>query len=241
MISAFYNARSGAIAQEEAMRVISNNLANISTTSFKNEKMGFSELLYSNLNLPEGENDPVRAGNGARSQQVAVDFGVGTPLNTNMPLDFAILGRGFFAIQDAVTEEITYTRDGSFRMLVTDEGNYLTDAKGNYVLDEESLPIMLDEEDASPTADSLKLGVFDFANQFGLMKRGNNQYVETEQSGTAEVIGYEQVKQGYLEGSNVDTSTEMARVIETQRAFQFNSRLIQLADELDQTINNLRR
>ena len=93
----------------------------------------------------------------------------------------------------------------------------------------------------NPTAEKLRLGVFDFTNQLGLMKLGNNQYRETAQSGVAEPIDRDQVKQGYLEGSNVDTATELSRVIETQRAFQYNARLIQVADELDQTINNLRR
>lgn len=242
MISAFYNARSGAIAQDEAMRVLSNNLANISTASYKTEKMGFSDLLYSNLNLPEGQDDAMRAGNGVRSQQVAVNFQQGTPLNTGMPLDFALLGRGYFAIADKESEEITYTRDGSFKLQIGDDGTYLTDAQGNYVLDEDSLPIMLEEEDmTNPTAEKLRLGVFDFTNQLGLMKLGNNQYRETAQSGVAELIDRDQVKQGYLEGSNVDTATELSRVIETQRAFQYNARLIQVADELDQTINNLRR
>ena len=73
MISSFYNARSGAIANEEAMRVISNNMANVSTTAFKSERMGFTDLLYTNLNRPENELDPVRTGNGVKSQQVAVN------------------------------------------------------------------------------------------------------------------------------------------------------------------------
>ena len=242
MISAFYNARSGAMAQEEGMRVISNNLANISTTAFKEERMGFSDLLYTNLNRPENEDDPMRAGNGVRAQQVAVDFEPSGVQSTGMPFDFALTGRGFFAVQNAATGAITYTRDGSFRVLLTDEGNYLTDAQGNYILDEDNTMITLEDDMlTSPSAEKLKLGVFDFSNVHGLMKTGDNHYVETAQSGTAEAIGRDRLKQSYLENSGVDAATEMSRVIETQRAFQFNSRIIQLADELDQTINNLRR
>lgn len=242
MISAFYNARSGAIAQEEAMRVISNNLANVSTTAFKEERMGFCDLLYTNLNRPENENDPMRAGNGVRSQQVAVNFNPSGVQNTGMPFDFAILDRGFFAVQNAVTGDVTYTRDGSFRIMLSDEGDYLTNAQGDFVLDAEGEPIMLDEEMMkSPTLEDLNLGVFDFVNPYGLMKIGDNQYIETAQSGTAEVMENPQLKQSYLENSGVEVATEMARVIETQRAFQYSARIVQLADELDQTINNLRR
>lgn len=242
MISAFYNARSGAIAQEEAMRVISNNLANVSTTAFKEERMGFCDLLYTNLNRPENENDPMRAGNGVRSQQVAVNFNPSGVQNTGMPFDFAILDRGFFAVQNAVTGDVTYTRDGSFRIMLSDEGDYLTNAQGDFVLDAEGEPIMLDEEMMkSPTLEDLNLGVFDFVNPYGLMKIGDNQYLETAQSGVAEVMENPQLKQSYLENSGVEVATEMARVIETQRAFQYSARIVQLADELDQTINNLRR
>lgn len=242
MISAFYNARSGAIAQEEAMRVISNNLANVSTTAFKEERMGFCDLLYTNLNRPENENDPMRAGNGVRSQQVAVNFNPSGVQNTGMPFDFAILDRGFFAVQNAVTGDITYTRDGSFRIMLSDEGDYLTNAQGDFVLDADGEPIMLDEEMMkSPTLEDLNLGVYDFINPYGLMKIGDNQYIETAQSGAAEVMENPQLKQSYLENSGVEVATEMARVIETQRAFQYSARIVQLADELDQTINNLRR
>lgn len=241
MISSFYNARSGAIANEEAMRVISNNMANVSTTAFKSERMGFTDLLYTNLNRPENELDPVRTGNGVKSQQVTVNYEPAGLLNTGIEYDFAILGRGFFAIRDASTEEIYYTRDGSFRAMITEEGNYLVTSKGDFVLDEAEEPIMLDEETMKhPTNEELHLGVFDFSNQYGLMKIGDNLYQATDQSGLPDLMMNPSLKQGYLENSNVDVATEISRVIVTQRAFQFNSRIIQLADELDQTINNLR-
>lgn len=241
MLSAFYNARSGAIAYEESMRVISNNMANVSTAAYKTERMGFADILYTNLNLPAGQLDPIRTGNGVKSQQVAVNYEQGGLQNTGMDFDFAIRGRGFFAIQRADSGDKYYTRDGSFRAMVTDEGAYLVTARGDFVLNEAEEPIMMDEETMKkPTMDVLNIGVFDFPNQYGLLKQGNNLYTETAQSMIPDLVVNAQLKQGYLENSNVDTATEMAHVIETQRAFQFNSRIVQLVDELEQTINNLR-
>lgn len=244
MISAFYNARSGAMAQDKTMNVISDNLANVSTVGFKGGKMGFSDLLYTNLHQPETVVDPLRTGNGVKNQQVGISFEQGAMQSTAYPYDFAIKGEGFFAVQSADDGQITYTRDGSFRLRAEEDGFYLANGQGDLVLDSDSAPIPVDvdmeegEEDISP--EMLNIGVFAFPNQYGLLKIGTNQFIPTEQSQPAEAVSNDVIVKGYLEGTNVDSTTEISRVIEAQRAFQFNSRIIQMSDELEQSINNLR-
>lgn len=240
MISSFYNAKSGAIANEKAISVVSNNFANMSTIGFKGDRMSFSEALYTNMNAPEDEQTALRNGNGAINQQVSILFEQGTPQNTGYPLDFAIQGEGYFAVENE-NGDLLYTRDGHFQLSDTDGSFYLADAQGNMVLDQEFGYILMDMEDIEKvTLQDLNLGIFKFPNPYGLIKFGENKFLETPASQEAVAGESDLIKQGYLEASNVDVSTEMAKVIEVQRAFQFNSRLIQLSDELEQTINNLR-
>lgn len=233
MIGAFYNARSGLWTQNKAMEVISNNLSNVSTTGFRGDRATFSDVLYSNVNLPEDQIDPVRTGNGSKMSQVATVHLRGQYMRTDAEYDYAIDGEGFFAVQNPVTGNVNYTRDGSFRKMVTDDGIYLVTGEGNYVLDGDMQTILLDGTEYQP-------GVFTFENVHGLQKVGDNLFAETDSSLPPVYDPLMKVVQGYLEYSNVDTSNEITKVIESQRAFQINSRIMQICDELDQTINNLR-
>lgn len=241
MISSFYNAKSGAIANDKAINVISNNFANLNTVGFKGDRMSFSDALYTNMNTDAATATNLRNGNGTRNQQVSILFEQGSLENTGYPLDFAIQGEGYFAVEDPDGDP-RYTRDGHFQLSDFDGSFYLADAEGNRVLDQELNYIVMDEmEDLSKVnKQDLNLGVFNFPNEYALIKDGQNKFLATLASQDAVPGNNQLIKQSYLEGSNVDTANEMTKVIEVQRAFQFNSRIIQLSDELEQTINNLR-
>ncbi|MDR1603243.1 MAG: flagellar hook-basal body protein [Gracilibacteraceae bacterium] len=241
MIHAFYNARSGVLAQEQAMSVIANNLSNVNTSGYKNEKMGFADLLYGNINQPEGQPDEARAGAGVRPVQVAVAFTQGALSQTERELDFALAGEGFFAVRDPLSGEVGYTRDGSFRKALLADGFHLTTAAGALVLDDAGAPIRFaDDWPAAVGQEQLQIGVYRFANPYGLLKTGDNLYAATENSQAAETAPAPDLRQGYLERSNVDVAAEMTRVIEAQRAFQINARLVSLSDEMEQQLNALR-
>jgi flagellar basal-body rod protein FlgG len=203
--------------------------------------MGFADLLYGNMNRPEGEPDEARAGAGVRPVQVAVAFTQGALSQTERDLDFALAGEGFFAVRDPATNEVGYTRDGSFRKSLQGDGFYLTTAAGGLVLDGAGAPIRFaDDWPASVGQDRLRIGVYRFPNEYGLLKTGNNLFAATEDSRPAVTEPAPDLRQGYLERSNVDVAAEMARVIEAQRAFQINARLISLSDEMEQQLNALR-
>lgn len=233
MIGAFYNARSGLWTQNKAMEVISNNLSNVNTTAYKGDRATFSDILYTNVNLPEGQDDPVRTGNGSKVSQISTLHERGEYLSTTGEYDYAINGEGFFAVQNPLTGDVNYTRDGSFHKMITDDGIFLVNGAGEYVLDGDMQPIVLDGSE-------FKIGVYTFANVHGLQKVGDNLFKETESSLPPVYDPLMEIVQGYLENSNVDTSDQITKVIESQRAFQINSRIMQISDELDQTINNLR-
>lgn len=240
MIGAFYNSRGGLWSHNKAMEVISNNFANVNTTGFKGDRATFSDILYTNVNLPADQMDPVRTGNGSKVSQVATLHQKGSFLMSNGEYDYAINGEGFFAVQNQLTGDVRYTRDGSFRKMVTDEGIYLVTGNGDYVLDGDMQSILLDETTMGEQHSRPNIGVFTFANTQGLMKAGDNLFMETDGSLPPVHDPLAELVEGYLEHSNVDMSNEMSKVIETQRAFQINSRIMQMSDELDQIINNLR-
>jgi flagellar basal-body rod protein FlgG len=241
MISSFYQARSGVLAQEQAMSVIANNLSNMNTSGYKSEKMGFADLLYSNMNMAEGREDRARSGAGVRPAQVAVSFAQGAMTQSERELDFALVGEGFFAVRDPATNEVNYTRDGSFSKSLHPDGFYLTTAAGGMVLNGAGAPIRFaDDWPATVGQTQLQIGVYRFANHYGLLKTGDNLFAATASSRPAENAPAPDLRQGYLERANVDAATEMSRVIEAQRAFQINARLISLSDEMEQQLNALR-
>jgi flagellar basal-body rod protein FlgG len=160
---------------------------------------------------------------------------------TEGELDFALAGPGFFAVRDPRSGETAYTRDGAFQKSLRADGFYLVTAAGALVLNNAGQPIRFaDDWPPAPGQDLLGVGVFRFANQYGLMKIGDNLYAETENSRPAETAPAPDLRQGYLERSNVDAAMEMARVIETQRAFQMSARLVSISDEMEQQLNSLR-
>jgi len=233
MIRGFYSSASGLRSQQSKMDVIANNISNISTTAFKPQQSKFSTLYLENLN-GAGANDS-QVSYGTKIEKSGIDFTQGELNKTDMPLDFAISGDGFFSVKSKADGPDTYTRDGSFQVSVEGTTSYLVNGRGGYILDETGNKI-----EYKDGLDASKIGVFTFANKFGLDPIGGNQYKETEVSGKAAVLKTANVKTGYLENSAVEISTEMVKMMEASKGFSFNAKLIQTADEMEKTINQLR-
>ncbi len=266
MMRALWTAASGMIAQQTNVDVISNNLANVNTTGFKKERAEFKDLLYETLDrarvLPTG-GKPVnlQVGHGTTAVATVKNFETGNPEETGNALDFFIDGEGFFMVQGPAGE-INYTRDGSFKISITDSGKMLTTSDGYYVLDEAGSPIAIDvdlsklivsqngelsyvDEDGLtvPTGQSIGLAYFD--NRNGLESIGRNLYKGTPAAGepmmASESTQISLINQNFLEASNVKTVEEMVKLIVAQRAYELNSKAIQSSDEMLGIANNLRR
>ncbi len=266
MMRALWTAGSGMIAQQFNVDVISNNLANVNTTAYKKERAEFKDLLYATMNrayMLDGVGRPVnlQVGHGVTVAATVRNFDSGNIERTDNPLDFAIVGEGFFMVL-APTGEVVYTRDGSFKISVTEEGNMLTTSEGYPVLDDMWDIILLDanpsdlvvgddgtlsyvDVDGTVVPTGQRLGIVKFPNKHGLESIGNNLYAWTSASGEpvpdAEMGTMSIVKQRHLESSNVQVVEEMVKLIVAQRAYEISSKAIQSADEMLGMANNLRR
>ncbi|HHV50835.1 MAG TPA: flagellar hook-basal body protein [Clostridiales bacterium] len=229
MIRGFYSASLGLNNSQTKLDTIANNVANVNTTGFKSQAASFSDTLYSNLQ------ENVNIGSGSRVAGNSIRFQNGAMQQTGEALDFAIDGDGFFAVIDR-NGNVFYTRSGAFSVSVEGDNNYLVTSEGFYVLGQDMNFIAV--TDGEPAA---MPGVFDFPNVYGLQLLGGSRFAETPLSGQAQPVEDARVMQGYLEGSAVDLVEEMSKMIEAQRVFQMNSKIIQVADEMEQTANTLRR
>jgi len=209
--------------------------------------------MYQNLNRTTAENAAV-VGHGVKINKTDLSMAQGALQPTNYALDFAIAEEGmFFAVRTAAGD-IQYTRAGNFILSADDGTYYLAAPNGDRLLDADGEDIEVtfrrteytDEngnthyQDGEPVIERGQIGVYSFRNPYGLYAVGNNRFVATDVSGAAEAVENARLMAGYLENSAVEISVEMVRVIEASRAFSFNSRMIQVADEVEQTINNLR-
>lgn len=266
MMRALWTASSGMKAMQFNVDTISNNLANVNTTAFKKEKAEFEDLLYVTLErayMMENQGRPVnlQVGHGVVAKSVTRDFKGGSLQQTENQLDFAIVGSGFFSIRYS-DQNIYYTRDGSFKLSVTEEGNMLTISRGYPVLDQNGEPIYFDypleqmivsehgeisyrDEDGFIIPTGQVIGIFKFNNPQGLESIGGNMYAENSASGFAvfdEEMGEPSIiRQGYLESSNVQVVEEIVNLITAQRAYELNSKAITTADEMMGMANNLKR
>lgn len=259
MNPALWVAKTGLDAQQTRMSVISNNLANVSTTGFKRGRPVFEDLLYQNVRqagasssqntqLPSG----LALGTGVRTVATEKLFTQGNLLQTTNPLDLAVNGRGFFQVQKP-DGTLAYTRDGSFQI---DAQGQIVTASG-YVLDPaisippnvQALTIGSDgvvsvlAAGASAPSQVGNIQLADFVNPAGLQSLGENLYVETAasgspQTGTPGLTGLGTLVQGSVESSNVNVVEEMVNMIETQRAYEINSKAISTTAQMLQYLNN---
>ncbi len=243
MNTSFYTAAVGASQQQKRMNILANNIANVNTYGYKAEKPSFAALMHGNVTGIDEAQLP--RGTGSRMISANTDFGtLGPVADTGRALDYAIIGRGFFALMDPASGEISYTRDGSFTMSGYQQPNEegvltqvfrLSDGDGRFVLDESGNPIEVAEpKDRQPVA------VYDFANTDGMNPIGANRYLPVQKNGAPFLAEAPVVVQGSLEGSNTDLANEMTRVIEAQRSYSYALRMVQTSDEVTTTINGLR-
>lgn len=266
MMRALWTAGSGMIAQQFNVDVISNNLANVNTTGYKKQRAEFKDLLYDTLDRAytlDGKGKPVnlQVGHGTSVMGTVRNDDIGNIEQTDNKLDFAIDGEGFFAIQGPKGNTV-YTRDGSFKVSVTDQGRMLTTSDGYPVLDDSGQTISLDidtsqlsvspegelgytDENGQSQSLGQKIGIYKFANRDALENLGDNFYASNSASGDpipdADEGQLSTIKQGYLESSNVQVVEEMVKLIVAQRAYEINSKAIQTADDMLSLANNLKK
>lgn len=239
MNQSFHTAAVGAGMHQSRLDVISNNLANINTDGYKNKSSVFSNLIYNNINEAQ-ESRSLKSGTGVNISGTETDFKQGALSNTGEPLDYAIKGVGYFAVQSPVTGEVFYTRDGSFMMSQPtnfDGENFnLVTKDGFYVLDSNEEPLILQNAN-----DDIDIGVYTFPILNGMESVGDGRFKPTAKNGTAELTGEVDVlEKGAVEMSNTDLAKEMSKIVETQRAYQFAIKMIQTSDEVTGIINSLR-
>lgn len=267
MMRSLWTAASGMKAMQFNVDTIANNLANVTTTAFKKEKAEFEDLLYVTMqNAYMAENDQrsvnLQVGHGVVARATSRDFSAGNLEQTDNKFDMAIIGEGFFSIRGA-DGNTYYTRDGSFKISMTENGKMLANSKGYPVLDQDGLEIYLDQDAANyviqPTGEitykdpetgvSLPtgqfIGIFKFENPMALEAVGGNMYRSNAATGEPLMnIDSEEpstIRTGFLEASNVQVVEEMVKLITAQRAYELNSKAITTSDEMLQTANNIRR
>lgn len=271
MMRSLWSAASGMIAQQTAVDTIANNLSNVNTTGYKTEKTEFKSLLYQTLQTrtttANGEDKPIPAqvGLGTRVASITSNFTQGSMLSSESFTAMAIAGDGFFAVRGA-DGNTYYTRNGDFKLSVGNDGNLtLVTANGYPVLDTDGNPITMPGDVSSSKIQVStegafgytdgngnfvtvgNIGLFQFSNPAGLEKLSNSLLAVTDASGaalneanTANLIRSE-VRQKYVEGSNVQVADEMVNLIVAQRAYEMNSKAIQAADDMLSQANQLKR
>ena len=260
MINSLWISKTGMEAQQMQLDVIANNLANVSTTGFKRANAVFEDLMYQNLrqvgsNTTEQSQLPtgLHLGLGVRTVATSRSFAQGTVQQTANNLDVAIQGNGFFQITmpDGTTN---YTRDGSFQInsqgqLVTASG--LTVANGVTIpANAKNITIAVNGTVTASIPGAVApqpigtIALASFINPAGLEPQGQNLFAESPASGqpstgTPGANGLGNLSQGFLETSNVNVVQELISMIQTQRAYEMNSKAIQTSDQMLQKLGQL--
>jgi len=260
MIRSLWISKTGLDAQQTQMDVIANNLANVSTNGFKRSRAVFEDLLYQNIRQPGAQSSQqtqlpsgLQLGTGVRPVATERNFTQGNLQQTGNSKDVAIQGDGFFQVllPDGTT---AYTRDGSFQVnnqgqLVTSSG-YSVQPAITIPSDVTSMTIGRDGTVSitqASNATSTQIGTLQlstFTNPAGLMAKGENLFVETSASGTANTVtpgtnSAGTLSQGYVETSNVNVVEELVNMIQTQRAYEINSKAITTSDQMLQKLAQL--
>jgi len=257
MFSSLWIAKTGLDAQQTQMDVISNNLANASTTGFKSSRASFQDLMYQNEGQPgsqttEQTQSPsgLLLGTGVKVVGSEKLFTQGAITQTGNSLDVAIQGNGFLQVS-LPDGTVAYSRDGSLHQdstgqIVTADGYPLVPAitlpanVGSITIGTDGTVTATSNGSTTPT----QIGVMqlaNFINPAGLEPMGQNLYLETESSGTAQtgqagVNGMGTLAQGSLESSNTNVVEEMVNMIQTQRAYEMNSKAITTTDQMLQNL-----
>jgi flagellar basal-body rod protein FlgG len=253
MIEAIYTSDTGVIASQGFLDVTSNNLANLNTTAFKENQVRFQDLFYNTLSAAGHSaavgSPPVatQLGHGVQISSTAKSFTEGPLENTGLPLDLAINGNGFFQLS-VPGGGVRYTRDGTFHL---DPTGRLVSAQGFLLQPPITVPpgttqitvgtdgtVTVFTQSAPSTPRVIgQITLVTFANPQGLIAVGNNQFAASPNSGSPVTAvpgtgGTGTIQQGFLEGSNVDVTTELTNLLIAQQTFVFNSEAIQIASQM---------
>jgi flagellar basal-body rod protein FlgG len=253
MIKSLWTAKTGLEAQQTKMDVIANNLANVSTNGFKKSRAEFQDLLYQNVRQAGGRNDTqnvlpagLQLGSGVRPVATERLHTQGSLEHTGNSKDLAIDGKGMFQVL-MPDGSYAYTRDGSFNV---NENGQLVTASGYPVqpailIPDDALSITVGKDGTVSVTEpgnneSTQVGqltLSTFVNPAGLQSIGDNLYLETSASGMRNesqpgLNGAGRLDQGYVETSNVNVVEEMVNMIQTQRAYEINSKAVQTDDEM---------
>jgi len=253
VIRSLWISKTGMDAQQTQLDVVANNLANVSTTGFKRARVQFEDLLYQNVRqaganssqqtqLPTG----LQIGTGVKPVATPRMFTQGNLQQSGNQLDVAISGQGFFQVT-MPDGTLAYTRDGSFKVdangqMVTSNGFSVSPAitipataQSVTIGQDGTVGITVAGQAAPTTVGTLQLA--NFVNPVGLEAKGMNLFTETAASGTPSANtpgtnGLGMLQQGYLETSNVNVVEELVTMIQTQRAYEINSKAIQTSDQM---------
>jgi flagellar basal-body rod protein FlgG len=262
MMRSLNTAGTGMVAQQYNLDVIANNLANVNTTAFKQQRAEFQDLMYQTFRASGASSggsailpQATQVGLGAKFVGNAANFAPGPQQPTGNPTDLAINGEGFFQVERP-NGEIFFTRDGSFKR---DANGLLVNNDGYPIVPNVTIPASATAITitANGTVNAIIAGAEDsqvigniqlamFTNPAGLTRAGQNLYRASAASGAAVLVtpgeqGSGEVQSSFLEGSNVQIVEEMVRMILAQRAYEINSKAIQTADEMLSILNNLKR
>lgn len=253
MIRSLWIAKTGLDAQQMQLDVISNNLANVSTNGFKRSRAVFEDLLYQTLRQPGAQSSQqttipsgLMLGTGVRPVSTEHIFTQGSLSKSDNAFDIAINGQGFFQIQ-MPDGTLAYTRDGSFQkdstgQLVTSSGYPLSPAitlpsnTTSVTISRDGI-VSVTQAGSTATTQVGTIQLATFVNSGGLQSMGENLFVETASSGTPTpntpgTNGAGLVSQGYTETSNVNVAEELVTMIQTQRAYELNSKAISTSDAM---------
>ncbi|CAI0702185.1 Distal rod protein [Serratia entomophila] len=260
MIPSLWIAKTGLDAQQTNMDVIANNLANVSTNGFKRQRAVFEDLLYQTMRQPGAQSSEqttlpsgLQIGTGVRPVATERLHSQGNLSQTNNSKDVAIKGQGFFQVLLPDGSQ-AYTRDGSFQ---TDKNGQLVTASGFQVQPAISIPanalsitigrdgtVSVTQQGQTTAQQVGQLELTTFVNDSGLESIGENLYQQTESSGepTGSVPGLNGaglLYQGYVETSNVNVAEELVNMIQTQRAYEINSKAVSTSDQMLQKLTQL--
>lgn len=260
MIRSLWISKTGLDAQQTNMDVTANNLANVSTNGFKRARAVFEDLLYQTLRQPGAQSSQqtqlpsgLQIGTGVRPVATERIFTQGNLQQTGNSLDVAVNGQGFFQVllPDGTT---AYTRDGSFQ--VSSQGQLVTSSgfqvQPSITIPANTLTITIGQDGVisatragSATPSQIgSLHLANFVNPAGLQSMGQNLYLETAASGTPSTNtpgtnGLGTISQGYVETSNVNVVEELVNMIQTQRAYELNSKAISTSDQMLQRLTQM--
>ena len=254
----FYTGASGMIAQQEGMNIYSHNIANVNTVGYKSLRPSFADCVYT---IQRQTEEDWQTGHGQYIMKTDFMWDQGGFIWTEQQLDFAIANDNFFMVQDERGDRYL-TRDGAFQItnrgdhweLVTGRGEFVLDNEGNHItvpfvveqrniLDENNYPIGT-EDYVTDTIDYEALedmiGLFSVDNNWGFDQSEDNHFAITDRSGQPTASPDRQILRTALEMSTVDLAAEMVHLIETQRSYQLNARVVSTSDEMMNIANNLR-